>query len=130
LKYFASGQSRSRSRNFIAKSGLRKSAMSRECSPVLVRSSALVSRRCRRVVKRSKVTAVSRTFEFQKPNAACRIASGVGRGFHHARCSESLRSDSGRYFLGASGLARSKNHNRGCFNPFAPKNFASLRARS
>jgi hypothetical protein len=30
------------------------------------------------VVNRSNVTAVSRTLEFQKPNAVCRIASGVG----------------------------------------------------
>jgi hypothetical protein len=32
------------------------------------------------VLKRSNVTAVSRTLEFQKPNAVCRIASGVGEG--------------------------------------------------
>jgi hypothetical protein len=32
------------------------------------------------VLERSNVTAVSRTLEFQKPNAVCRIASGVGEG--------------------------------------------------
>jgi hypothetical protein len=30
------------------------------------------------LVNRSNVTAVRRTLEFQKPNAVCRIASGVG----------------------------------------------------
>lgn len=32
------------------------------------------------MLKRSSATAVSRTLEFQKPNAVCRIASGVGEG--------------------------------------------------
>ena len=40
--------------------------------------SASVSRDCPSAVKRSNVTAVSRTLEFQKPDAVCRIASGVG----------------------------------------------------
>jgi hypothetical protein len=39
-------------------------------------------------VKRSNETAVSRTLEFQNPNAVCRIASGVGDGvLIEVRCS-------------------------------------------
>ena len=72
----ACGPSPSRSRKPSATSASRKSQMPRGCRPSAAPSSAPVMPRSPSTVNTSSFTAVSRTFELQKPKPVCMIRDG------------------------------------------------------
>ena len=77
----ACGPSPSRSRKRIATSASKKSLIPRGCIPISPASSAPVNFRSRKTVNTPNSTALSKTLEFQNPNAVCKIGEGSSEPF-------------------------------------------------